>query len=362
MSSGNFKIFKTIIFIIVLTFPIVAKAQLQRGYEDSKPNVTIDKTALEDLKDYKPPSMFGSAPSDEVIVTPVHPIAKPTVSIPTKQILTTPHSEDLLKHPVQNFRVLTERTSKENKPEYKKVIKDVEKPKLEKPLEQPIKKATPIKKNEKKKVLAPEPIKTKAYRPQTKQTMPAVPPIKVEKNELPPLSNSSMLPKLPSPVASEEDITAPSIGLRMMDAALERQIESDDIKIKEKLLDTNIKTMTSKQKEKVLLKPVLSKLASNTLIFSETESALSHDLENRIRQFILPDLSSNVQSRIQILSFATSPDKSESNAKRLALTRALAVRDFLKSSNIDVSRIDVRALISPPKTTPANKIDVILLK
>lgn len=88
---------------------------------------------------------------------------------------------------------------------------------------------------------------------------------------------------------------------------------------------------------------------------------LTDKIETQIRKSILPEITNDLNARIQVLSFATSPDKSESTARRISLTRALSVRDYLKKMNIDVSRIDVRALVSD-NSKPPDRVDIVLLK
>jgi len=48
--------------------------------------------------------------------------------------------------------------------------------------------------------------------------------------------------------------------------------------------------------------------------------------------------------RLKLLAYAAKEDQSEVFARRLSLSRSLAVRNFLISSNIEESRITVQAL------------------
>lgn len=316
------------LFLIFLSSS--ATAQTQHGYTNDRPNIIVDRSVLEDLKGYEPPPMFGD---DEAIPPPSAPQ------------LTAPKAETLLGHPVQNFRVLTERNSQT------KADKPVVKPPVSKPQKsdkKPAKKEPP--KEIKKVVVPPTPTTTSAYKPKTNPTMPAVPPIHVE---------SSALPALPMPLADADKISQPSVGERIIDAALERQIESDSEKIKDKLTKEK-ETKKKKEKSKDDKKSVV-KIPNNSLEFQVGQMDLTDKIETQIRKSILPEITNDLNARIQILSFATSPDKSESTARRISLTRALSVRDYLKKMNIDVSRIDVRALASD-NSTPPDRVDIVLLK
>jgi len=380
-----------------------SQAQMQQGYTtNDKPSITVDRSVLEDLKGYQPPPMFGSsAPSPKndpsVIVTPPSP---EPVAPPTAPTLTAPNAEDLLHHPVENFHVLTERNAsapltspaaspndgpllplpdelltKQTAPSKKEApVKNIKKTSPQKAdIKSDIKKVEPKKQDDKKttETIVPLPKKetpptvtpkinpVKAYRPKASQTMPAVPPISVERNELAPMKSSS-LPILPPTTDNETVTEKPSVGLKMMDAALERQMESDENKIKEQLVETDIKTAQSSPKKSA--KSPQQKIPKSTIVFKGGEIALSDEAKATIKTQILPEILADKTSRIQILSFATSPDQSESSARRVSLTRALGVRDYLKSLKFDVSRIDVRALAADENTVPSDKIDVVLLK
>lgn len=387
--------------------PTSARAQMQQGYENDQPTVTVDRSALEDLKGYQPPPMFGAdlmppttnrlaprqAPSKNVEVT--------SPSLPPAP-LTAPNAEDLLNHPTQNFHVLTERNASMTTPdgpvdspdgpllplpddEYSSSVKTnkpplvKKEPKKEEPKKPDKKKDAPQKeKTEKKKTAAAIPVPTptaapktvtieatkiippnpNAYKPKAPQSMPAVPPIKVEKNILPPLSGSP-LPSLPPTTDTTQAIEKPTPGLRMMDAALERQMESDETKIKEQLAETDIKTVKPGTETK---KSAPLKTSDKTLVFAGNQLTLSDKMKGQIKTLILPEIQKDKTSRIQIISFATAPDKTEASARRISLLRSLAVRDYLKDLHIDTSRIDVRALPGDGNSVPPDKVDIILLK
>lgn len=406
-----------------------AHAQMQQGYANGQPDVTVDRSVLQDLKGYQPPPMFGGdlmppatnrvdttrqvveePPRKSVEVTPPTNPVPAAVRPPTTAAMTAPNAEDLLNHPTQNFHVLTERNAsltapsepsepldnangpllplpddddadpakvhakaikaktvkEETKKETKKadIKKDDKKKesakkevaKKEKPAEKKAETAKPEKvKIEATKIVPPNP---NAYRPKTAQSMPAVPPIKVEKNVLPPMAgmSNSPLPVLPPTTDPNVQPEKPTPGLRMMDAALERQMESDETKIKEQLADTDVKTVKAPADKKS------SKSSSKTLVFAASQTNVPDKMKAQIKSQILPELTKDTKSRIQIISFATSPDKTESAARRLSLSRALAVRDVLKDMQIDTSRIDVRALPTEGNASPADKVNIVLLK
>lgn len=353
-------------FLLANIIPLTAYAQIQQGYagESTTPDVQVDRSVLEDLKGYQPPPMFETQQVEQPVLKAAPPIA------PT---LTTPKAEDILSHPVENHHVLTE-----------------QKPQLTAPAPAPIpvapvavpakEKTSPVKKKSNptkittenkpkpssiKKSDAPDPTDKKIaptgkYRPQTAKTMPAVPSIAVEKSVLPPVT-SPALPALPPTTDAMTERKKPSIGERLMDAALQRHIETDDTKIKETLETKPVKSVLPPPTVKKTT-PTPSPATNHSLVFTNGQTTLSKDLETHLKTNILPLLAKNSDARIQILSFASPTDGTESSARRVSLSRALVIRDYLLSQKIKPERIDVRALAGGSGSAPSpDRIDIVLL-
>jgi outer membrane protein OmpA-like peptidoglycan-associated protein len=66
--------------------------------------------------------------------------------------------------------------------------------------------------------------------------------------------------------------------------------------------------------------------------------------------------------RLQLRAYAGGSDDSASHARRLSLSRALAVRSELIEQGVRSTRIDVRALGNKSKTGSSDRVDVILVK
>ena len=66
--------------------------------------------------------------------------------------------------------------------------------------------------------------------------------------------------------------------------------------------------------------------------------------------------------RLQLLAYAGGQDLSTSKARRMSLSRALAVRAFLIDKGVRSTQIDVRALGSKTNEKPINRIDLNLTK
>jgi outer membrane protein OmpA-like peptidoglycan-associated protein len=64
------------------------------------------------------------------------------------------------------------------------------------------------------------------------------------------------------------------------------------------------------------------------------------------------------EQRIQLVAYAEATDDRESRARRLSLSRALAVRSYLIDAGVRSTRMDVRALGSTAEEGPLNRLDI----
>ena len=66
--------------------------------------------------------------------------------------------------------------------------------------------------------------------------------------------------------------------------------------------------------------------------------------------------------RVQVKAYAGDADGGSSAARRLSLSRALAVRAFLIDKGVRSTRIDVRALGNRSDDGPPDRVDVVVVK
>ncbi len=66
--------------------------------------------------------------------------------------------------------------------------------------------------------------------------------------------------------------------------------------------------------------------------------------------------------RLQLQAYAGGQDLSTSKARRMSLSRALAVRSFLIGKGVRSTQIDVRALGNKTNEKPVNRVDLNLTK
>lgn len=94
------------------------------------------------------------------------------------------------------------------------------------------------------------------------------------------------------------------------------------------------------------------------LLFDEGSAELADDAKQAL-QGLADELSNDGNARVQLLAYASSADNSASRARRLSLSRALAVRAFLIDQGVRSTRMDVRALGNKSEGGPADRVDIM---
>ncbi|GIL40190.1 OmpA family protein [Roseiterribacter gracilis] len=97
------------------------------------------------------------------------------------------------------------------------------------------------------------------------------------------------------------------------------------------------------------------------LQFSTDATVLPSDVERSLAP-VLNTLKATPKARIILRGYAAASDDSAGRAKRIALTRALELRNFFIAHGIDGARIDVRALGAPDDNSTADRVDIGLLE
>jgi outer membrane protein OmpA-like peptidoglycan-associated protein len=67
-------------------------------------------------------------------------------------------------------------------------------------------------------------------------------------------------------------------------------------------------------------------------------------------------------ARLQLVAYAAGNDDASSQARRLSLSRALAVRSYLIEHGVRSTRMDVRALGNKVPEGPPDRVDVMLVR
>lgn len=94
--------------------------------------------------------------------------------------------------------------------------------------------------------------------------------------------------------------------------------------------------------------------------FAPGEAELPADAASGLRTVAEQVIASD-GSRIQLKAYAAGESNRPSAARRLSLSRALAVRSFLIEAGVRSTNIDVRALGSKYESGPADRVDVVVI-
>jgi len=106
--------------------------------------------------------------------------------------------------------------------------------------------------------------------------------------------------------------------------------------------------------------PVATTSASAlTIAFKAESSSLPEDAKGRL-DGVVRSMTANDRVRAQIIAYAAGTNDTASQARRLSLSRALAVRSYLIEKGIASTRLDVRALGHQVESGSPDRVDIAL--
>jgi outer membrane protein OmpA-like peptidoglycan-associated protein len=94
------------------------------------------------------------------------------------------------------------------------------------------------------------------------------------------------------------------------------------------------------------------------LLFGEGSVDLSEETRQEL-ETLASYLANNQEQRVQLLAYASGGDQIGSRARRLSLSRALAVRAFLVEKGVRAARVDVRPLGNEATDGPPDRVDIV---
>ena len=94
------------------------------------------------------------------------------------------------------------------------------------------------------------------------------------------------------------------------------------------------------------------------LRFSDGSATLTDEVKRRLDQ-LAQMLEDNPRQRVQLMAYAEGSEDTASEARRLSLSRALAVRTYLIDQGIRSTRMDVRALGATADQGPLDRVDIV---
>ena len=113
------------------------------------------------------------------------------------------------------------------------------------------------------------------------------------------------------------------------------------------------------QEDQVAALPPEMTNAPITLTFSPEEKDLPLSAATSLAS-VTERMNADSSLRVQLLGYASSADGSPSSVRRMSLSRALSVREFLMDAGIQSTRIEVRALGDQIESGNPNRVDVVL--
>lgn len=215
----------------------------------------------------------------------------------------------------------------------------------------------------------PKPKEMTPYRLDGKKNMPSIKQAKIEKEDL---TTKSPLPEL----NDKAPIVAPTRNEKIIDQALEKNLLEPTTKAIEKQtapLAPDKKTPKPSQAETVsapVPKPVTPPVAAApaavkpvliSMEFKSSVSDLQTDQKKIIDTDVLPKLKADTAGRLQILSYAAPAKEGQSSARRLSLSRGLALREYFLQKGIQPNRIDIRALGDSTQEKPLDRADLLFI-
>ena len=107
--------------------------------------------------------------------------------------------------------------------------------------------------------------------------------------------------------------------------------------------------------------PTVGVLAEQvSVMFQEGSAELSDGAKDQL-ETLARQLSQQTSTRIRVAAYAKSTDDRPARARRLSLSRALAVRTYLIDQGVRSTRMDVRALGAKVPDGPPDRVDIVPL-
>ena len=104
-----------------------------------------------------------------------------------------------------------------------------------------------------------------------------------------------------------------------------------------------------------------TKGGARSLMFSQGGAKLSNE-SKKVLDLLSLTFSKQAKIRMQLLAYAGEPNLTASKARRLSLSRALAVRSYLIKKGVRSTRIDVRALGNKTNLGAPNRVELKIIK
>lgn len=336
--------------VLTLGLPVTA-AFGQAGYLTRDPNVSVDMSVLEGVG---PPSTVAGQPArqtaDELIILP--PLAFPPPTMPVSR-LTGP----LANLPLQPAprRQAPARPSPAATPAAAPPPPVAVQPPP--PAPEPTRPPEPAPASVAVRAAAPPPPPAAKPAETPATTTPAVAPAaQAQSPAAPPPPQPETPPAPPEPATSDRSAASgastPALTPAPTGAAADTSVQ------------TAARTETASS-EAARSESASSEAAGDGVsyrVLFDNDSATISDSARTALQDLLDKMKESENLRVQLLAYASGTDETASQARRLSLSRALAVRSFLINEGVRSTRMDVRALGNQAEGGPADRVDAVLVE
>jgi len=119
--------------------------------------------------------------------------------------------------------------------------------------------------------------------------------------------------------------------------------------------------LPAQTKAQVITTPAEDIAASLTIPFAPGIIEIDVSRQGTVKD-LAQRMSADKSLRVQLMAYATDPEKNTSKARRLALDRAIAIRNMLIESGVERTRIEVRALGDQGEGGNLDRVDAVAIK
>jgi len=98
------------------------------------------------------------------------------------------------------------------------------------------------------------------------------------------------------------------------------------------------------------------------VVFPDDTAQTLSPADTRLLSGIAARLQQDENTRLEVLGYASGTPETNRESRRVSLERALAVRSYLIDQGVRRTRIDVRALGQTAPQSPADRVDLLLVK
>jgi outer membrane protein OmpA-like peptidoglycan-associated protein len=110
--------------------------------------------------------------------------------------------------------------------------------------------------------------------------------------------------------------------------------------------------------QEAALTPVVMPEGQVRVLFGSESADLPAEAEGPLRE-LAARMAGDEAMRLELLAYAAGDEDQSSRARRMSLSRALAVRAFLINEGVRSTRMDVRALGNNVEAEPADRVDIL---